>query len=69
MWMIIILAAGYLYYTRKQAKERAAQMKRKPTEDYIEAEAKVVVEIPCSQCGKLVEDDFRHCPYCGQKIK
>ena len=63
IWLILILAAAYLYYRNKKQKER--QMKR----DYIDAEAKVILEIPCAVCGKMVEDDFRHCPHCGAKMK
>ncbi|MFD3157232.1 zinc-ribbon domain-containing protein [Haloimpatiens sp. FM7330] len=23
----------------------------------------------CANCGRVVENDFKYCPYCGQKIK
>lgn len=23
----------------------------------------------CSNCGKILKDDFRYCPYCGTKLK
>ncbi len=65
IWLIMIIAAAYLIY--RSNKKKAAQ--RRTKEDYIEAQAKVIMETPCAKCGKMVEEDFRHCPYCGAGLK
>lgn len=69
-WIIVAVGIAYWWYSNnKKRSQRETVEPRRPSGDYIDVEGKVVMELPCPNCAKPVESEFRHCPHCGAKMK